>query len=227
MNEVFVLDLGVEGQADTENRLTPDWMNEVQACLDEVERSTGPAGLVTTGTGKFYSLGFEPERFLRPDVGEYLMAGQRLFARVLTLSVPTVAAIRGHVFAGGALFAMAHDQRVMRADRGFFCLPEIDLGLDLGSTGLILPGGMADLLTARLPARTARTAILTGHRYGGVEALDAGIVDAIAGDADATLAAAVSIAAGLARTRGPGLSAMKRWLYRDVLAGLSELALTA
>jgi enoyl-CoA hydratase/carnithine racemase len=223
-DSVFILDLGEPGRADTENRFTPEWMSAVHACLDEVEASTGDAALVTTGTGKFYSNGFEPERFLRPDVADYLLEGQQLFARMLTLSVPTVAALQGHTFAAGAIFAMAHDIRVMRADRGFFCLPEIGLGFTMPG-GLAIPGGMADLLVARMPRPTAHQAILTGRRYGGGDALTAGIVDAVAAEDD-LLPLAVSRAAELAATRGPALTAMKAWLYREVVGALRTLRMT-
>ena len=50
-----------------------------------------------------------------------------LLARVLESGVPTVGALQGHVFAAGAMLALAHDERVMRGDRGFFCLPEVDI----------------------------------------------------------------------------------------------------
>lgn len=42
-----------------------------------------------------------------------------------------MAAVNGHGFAGGCMFAFACDYRVMREDRGFLCLPEVDLGFDL------------------------------------------------------------------------------------------------
>jgi enoyl-CoA hydratase/carnithine racemase len=51
--------------------------------------------------------------------------------RLLCFPVPTIAAINGHAFAGGFMLAFAHDYRIMRTDRGFLCLPEIDLGMGL------------------------------------------------------------------------------------------------
>lgn len=48
-------------------------------------------------------------------------------ARILTLPEPTVAAVSGHVFGAGAMLAMAHDWRIMRSDRGYFCFPEVDI----------------------------------------------------------------------------------------------------
>jgi Delta3-Delta2-enoyl-CoA isomerase len=43
-----------------------------------------------------------------------------LLASLLAAPLPTVAAIQGHCFAAGAMLALAHDWRVMRADRGYF-----------------------------------------------------------------------------------------------------------
>ncbi len=33
----------------------------------------------------------------------------------------------GHVYAAGAMMALTHDYRIMRNDRGWFCLPEVHL----------------------------------------------------------------------------------------------------
>lgn len=48
---------------------------------------------------------------------------------MLALPVVTVTALQGHTFAAGAMLSLAHDLRVMRADRGFWCLPEADIGI--------------------------------------------------------------------------------------------------
>lgn len=210
-DDVFVLDLG-----DDENRFSPDWLAAVDAALDEVEGAEGPRALVTTATGKFFSNGLDLAWLL--DHGDqrdaYLATAERLLARVLVLPVPAVAAVQGHAFAAGAMLALAHDARVMRADRGFWCLPEIDLGLPFSPV-------MSALIQARLPVQTAHTAMTTGRRYGGTDAAAAGIVDAAVAE-DAVRPAAVEAAAARARTAGPVLGAIKSRLYAPVLAELGS-----
>ena len=213
-NDVFILDIGEEGQTDTENRMTLGWFDEVNALLDEVEASTGPAALVTTGTGKFYSNGYVPEELLRTpeDKHAHFLVAQTLFARLLSSQLPTVAAINGHAFAAGALLAFAHDERFMRADRGFFCLPEIDIDIPI-------PGGMAALVLAQVSAQTAQEAMFTGKRYGAADAVAAGIARESAAPED-LLARAVDRAAQRAGHRGPTLSAIKSTTHRHVLQEL-------
>ena len=212
---VFILDLGEPGQVDTDNRFTPETIEQTNSLLDEVDASTGPAALVTTSSGKIYSNGFLPEKFFEPGVEEYLLSAQQLFARILTSELPTIAAIPGHFFAGGAMFAMAHDFRFMREDRGFFCLPEIDLGV-------AIPGGMSDLLQSRLPAQTFHKAVVAGHRFGGPEAQSSGIVDQ-ALPFDAILPTALALGEKLASKRGPLMASVKKYMYRSVLESLSTV----
>lgn len=214
---IFILHLDNQDGSDVENRFSPRWLEEAISCIDEAEAGTGPTALITTGAGKFYSNGFIPERFGGDpeSVQNYLLSGQALFARILSSELPTLAAIQGHAFAGGAILAMAHDRRVMRTDRGYFCLPEINLGLPL-------PGGMSDLLQSRLTPATCHEAMLTGRRYGGPEALAAGIVDEVTAEND-LMPAALAWAAATSPTRGATLAGMKRHLYRHVLSSLSRL----
>ncbi len=195
-----------------ENRFNPAFLSALDEALDEVEASEGAAALVTTGEGKFYSNGLDLA-WLSGDgaseAGPFVARVLRLFARVLTFPLATVAAMNGHAFAGGGMLALAHDFRVMRADRGFFCLPEVDLGLPLAP-------GMTALIKARLPVATAHEAIVTGKRFGGAEAADRGIVDAAA-DEDAVLSRALEIAAPLAGKDRATMAALKRGLYEDTL----------
>jgi len=215
---VFVLDLGVAGSAGTENRFTPDWLGEMEQALQQVLGSSGPAALVSTGTGKFYSNGLDLDWLSthREETTDYVARIQALFAAVLTLPMVTVAALNGHTFAGGAMLAVAHDTVVMRADRGFFCLPEVDIHIPFSP-------GMAALLQARLPAATAHEAMTTGRRYGGKQALAAGIVQETAAEDD-VLALAVARAAALTGKRGDTIGAIKSTMYAHVLAALADTA---
>ncbi|MGY1775636.1 enoyl-CoA hydratase-related protein [Geodermatophilus sp. SYSU D00804] len=210
-DDVLVLDLGAD-----ENRFSPDWLTAVDAALDEVEGASGPRALVTTATGRFFSNGLDlawlAEHADQRDA--YVARVQRLFARVLALPVVTVAAVQGHAFAAGAMLALAHDQRVMRADRGFWCLPEIDIDLPFSP-------GMSALVQARLTPQTAHVAMTTGRRYGGTDALAAAIVDRAVAEEDVR-PAAVEIAAAHTGKAGPTLGTIKSRLYAPVLALLRD-----
>lgn len=207
---VFVLDLG-----DGENRFHPDWVDVVSAALDEVEKAEGPRALVTAATGKFYSNGLDLDWLsANGDQWEpYLGRVHGVFARLLSLPLPTVAAINGHAFAGGAMLALSHDFAVMRDDRGYFCLPEVDLGMNFTT-------GMSALIRSRLPGATAHEAMITGRRYTAVEAQAAGIVQRIAPEAG-VLPAAVALAAGLAGKNGSAVGKIRTGLYEAAIEVLN------
>jgi enoyl-CoA hydratase/carnithine racemase len=209
--EVFILRLDAG-----ENRFSPDVITEVNRRLDEVEKHEGPHALVTTGTGKFFSNGLDLDWMMgegREDASGYLSSVLRILARVLTFPAATVAAINGHAFGAGGQLALAHDERVMRADRGFFCMPEIDMRAPLHP-------GMTALIQARLPAQTAHECITTGRRYGGIDALSAGIVDHAVPEGE-VLARAVARAEALADNAHPVLRELKQGLYPAVLEALA------
>ncbi|WP_371502110.1 enoyl-CoA hydratase-related protein [Kitasatospora sp. NBC_00374] len=210
-DDVFVLDLG-----DTENRFHPDWLAAVGALLDEVEKADGPRALVTAATGKFYSNGLDLEwLFANADrAGEYVAGVQALLARLLTLPVVTVAALQGHTFAAGAMFSLAHDFRVMRGDRGYWCLPEAEIDIPFTP-------GMSALIQARLAPQAAHEAMTTARRYGGHDALAAAIVDRTA-DEDAVRRTAVELAAAHTAKAGPTLGTIKTRMYPHVLAALAQ-----
>lgn len=211
---VFVLDLG-----SGDNRIGGNWVEAVGAVLDEVESAPLPRALVTTATRKNWSLGFDLDWFAANAelVPRFVAAYHELLARLLTLGAPTVAAVQGHTFAGGALLAIAHDQRVMRADRGYFCLPEVDLGL-------AFTPGMSALIAARLPANVAHEAMTTGRRYGGSEAQEVGIVNDAVG-ADQVLPRALELAGALADKQAATLATIKERLYGAATQALRDARL--
>ena len=134
-------------------------------------------------------------------------------ARILVFPIPTVAAMNGHAFGIGALLALAHDQRVQNTERGWFCLPEVDLRMRFNPFQLALVVG-------KLSRPTANEAVLSGRRYDGDASLAAGIVDAVAAPDD--LVHGRDRARGAARRARPAtiVQTLKGDLYAGMLATL-------
>jgi Delta3-Delta2-enoyl-CoA isomerase len=210
-DDVFLLDLG-----DGENRFHPDWIAAVNGALDEVEKADGAHALVTTAIGKFFSNGLDLE-WLGANSDkhqEYVVSVHELFARLLSLPLITVAALQGHAFAAGAMLSLAHDFRVMRVDRGFWCLPEAEINIPFTP-------GMSALIQARLAPQVAHEAMTTARRYGGADALTAAIVDLAVG-AEEVRGSAVQIAGAHAGKAGATLATIKARLYANVLDALRD-----
>ncbi|SRR5581483_769913 len=199
-----------------ENRLHPRLLDDLDQVLDELEGDGSPGALVLTGSGKFFSNGLDLEYMAaNPADSEGTLARvHRLFARLLGLEVPTVAAINGHAFAAGAMLALCFDQAVMREDRGWFCFPEADLGLPFTS-------GMSALISARLSPPVAHEAMVLARRYSGPEALAAGIVAELAPEED-VLERALARAEALAGKPRHAIAAIKRGLYAGALELLAD-----
>jgi enoyl-CoA hydratase/carnithine racemase len=208
---VWILNLG-----DDENRFNPDWMTAVQEALDEVAAKPEPRALVTTASGKFWSNGLDLDWLGQNQdrIGAFVDQVHGLLAKCLAAPLPTVAAIQGHCFAAGAMLALAHDWRVMRADRGFFCLPEADINIPFTP-------GMSALIQAKLTPSAASTAMVGAQRFGGEAAHALKIVDVAAAEDD-VLAEAVMLAGSHAAKLGGTLATIKGRMYAPVLSVLRD-----
>jgi len=150
---------------DGENRFNPDFLSAFLGTLDEVENDTEALTLVVTSAHeKIFSNGIDLEWVIpviqKNDIDTtkaFFYQLNALFKRIVTYPLLTVAAISGHAFAGGAIMSCAFDFRFMRSDRGYFCFPEVDLGIPF------LPG-MNALLTKAIPQYKVEEMQYTGCR---------------------------------------------------------------
>jgi enoyl-CoA hydratase/carnithine racemase len=181
-----------------ENRWNTTFVRAFADALDEVEASTGPAALVTrSASEKFFSNGLDLDWVQNPDA--HPEAGDRqafggefmaLMGRIITLPVPTVCAVNGHAFGAGFMSALCHDVRIMRADRGFLCANEMQLGMRIPQPELAL-------FRHKMSRNAFFETVQLAKRWAAPAALEAGIVQQIA-DLDELLAAAQARAAELA-----------------------------
>ena len=155
-----------------EGKFTDVFVNEVNEALNQIESDSSAKLLLITGVGKNFSQGFDIPFVLScgDKAEEFIDDSLRMLSRFLKLGIPTVAAINGHAFGIGAVLALACDFRCMRIDRGYFCLPEVNLNMGL-------PPLMNGLIKVKLSPSVARECLLSGKRFSGEEAFSKGIVD--------------------------------------------------
>ena len=159
-----------------ENMFTTSVMQEYLAAFDTVEKYPGNSALlITSKHEKTFSTGINLNWLTaqsEADQKQFLLAFETVLYRLAMLNAPTVVCLNGNAYAGGALIAAAADFRVMRADLGRYCLPEININMSF-------PPIMVDVID-RLPNKQAvKHMMLTGKAYTGQECLVADIVDAI------------------------------------------------
>lgn len=120
-----------------ENRHNPDFAKSMLNAFDEIEKEESIFCVVITSSDKKnWSLGIDLEwavKAMEPKethrMKEFMYQLNELSKRILLFPMPVIAAINGHVFGDGAVLACACDFRYMKADRGFFCFPEIDIDI--------------------------------------------------------------------------------------------------
>jgi len=207
---VFVLRL-----ARGENRFDRALLGALEAALDAVENTHGAAALVCTGSGRFFSNGYDLDALGHLDRGgrrAFIRDHEALLARWLRLPRPTLAAQGGHAVGAGALLALACDRRIMLREGALFWLPEIDARIPFRP-------GMWALLRQRLAPSALRDATLAGRRYGGADALRDGIVHELAAEED-LLELAVERASELAGRSAESVGALRRALDDEVADAL-------
>jgi len=185
------------------------------AALDRLEFDDAyPSGAVITTSAlpKFYSNGLDLEHALSTET---FLPQQlyKMFNRLLTYPMPTIALLNGHAFAGGLMLAMHHDYRVMNPSRGFVCVNELDFGVPLKPA-------MSSIFRIKTSPATYRSLVLEAHRFDGKAALAAGIVDGLGGLDEALGLVAARKLTEKGKTGIYGL--MKAEMYQESVNMLSE-----
>jgi enoyl-CoA hydratase/carnithine racemase len=170
---VFVLTM-----SDDENCWNTTFVREFAKALDEVEASEGAAALVTLSVhDKFFSNGLDLEWISSKGDhrgGDRVAFGaefMEVMGRIITLPVPTIAAVNGHAFGAGFMCALGHDVRLMREDRGYLCANELQIGLTI-------PEPEIALFRHKIPAAAFHETVILARRWTANAAVAAGFVEA-------------------------------------------------
>jgi enoyl-CoA hydratase/carnithine racemase len=136
---------------------------------------------------------------------------RRFSAAVLTLYAfpkPVVASLHGHALAGGCVFALCADWRVLR--RGAV------IGLNEVKVGVPLPFGVALIVREAVPKHKVTEVALLGRNFTDEAALAAGLADELS-DADGIEALARARIEEFVEKDGFAFSVTKRYLRSSVV----------
>lgn len=214
-----------------DNRLVTSFCQSFLLALDILEFEYPPGVVITTsGITKFFSNGLDLEHATQTK-GFWSSSLFTLFKRLLTYictqvlearhmltkyryPMPTVALVNGHAFAGGCMLAMYHDYRIFNPTRGFLCLNELDLGVPLKPA-------MSSIFRQKITAQHVyRSLVLEAKRFGGKEALEAGLVDGLGGLDEALAFVGERKLADKAKTGVYGV--LKAEMYRETVRYLEH-----
>jgi enoyl-CoA hydratase/carnithine racemase len=174
------------------NALDPGLVGALVEAVEAAGRDPGVGCLLISGSGRAFSAGGDLTAMLGMDAAAfrtYIEGLQALSLAMWRLRVPSVAALQGHVLAGGFELAIECDIRVA-ADDASFGLPDTRIGLSPTS-------GMSWLLPRIVGEGWARHLLLTAETIDVATAERIGLVTRVVPRAEldsATLALAQAIA---------------------------------
>lgn len=199
-----------------ENRVDSDAIDGWNELLDSVEAAPDVSAVVVVGEDRYWSTGLDLDHVGTMSSNERMAFMRRVdlvLGRLLTAPIITVAALNGHTYAAGALLALAHDYRVMRQDKGFFCLPSVDVGIPFSP-------GMSAMISSKLGQPISHDLVVSGRRIGGLEAAATGVVTR-AVTADQVLDVATEYAHAYSGKDPNVLGTVKRRMYSEAAGMLT------
>jgi len=161
------------------NAIDDRLVEELSASLGQLADDPRVRGTILTGTGSFFSFGFDIPHFLgysKEAFTEYLGRFTTLYRELFSHPKPIVAALNGHAVARGCMLATACDARIMVGGKAKIGLNEIAFGSSVFA-------GSVGMLRFCVGERRAQEILYAGTLYSADEALAFGLVDAIATDA--------------------------------------------
>lgn len=153
-----------------ENRFNPEFNAAMLQAFGEIEADQAVSSVVIVSNDpKNWSQGIDLLWMLDkaakndlPAIRAFIYGANEVFKRILLFPMPVIGAINGHAFGDGSIMACCCDFRFMKADKGFFCFPEVDIDIPF------LPGMLA-MLRKAMPTYKMEDAVFSGKRMGARE----------------------------------------------------------
>ncbi len=194
------------------NAINGALVDELRKALKSLEDDPEAGSIILTGSGRFFSFGFDVPEFLlfeREDFREYLISFTDLYAYLFLYPKPVVAALNGHTIAGGCMLALACDHRIMASGRARISLNEINFGASVFA-------GATEMLRFWAGSANANHILFSGAMYSAEEAKGLGLVHEVV-TPDALIDSARKVASGLASKYPPAFATIKSVLRKSII----------
>jgi len=200
-----------------ENRQNLHFAQKMSSILDEIVNDQDMNSAVITSTDvKCWSLGVDIEwlgtQFADQNldnIKKFMYTMNDVFKKLLLLPIPVIASINGHAFGNGAILSCACDFRFMKSDRGYFCFPEVDLGIPF------LPGMIAFARKA-MPEYKFNEMKLTGKKAGAAELKACHVVEKACVNAEELFSESMAFAKTFQKKKGI-FSEHKKRMHKQII----------
>ena len=199
------------------NALNEPMVEELAEAFQNLGKDDTVRSVILTGSGKFFSFGFDVPEFLRyskSDFISYLEKFTNLYTNIFQFPKPLIAALNGHTIAGGCMLATACDYRLMVLGKAKISLNEITFGSSVMA-------GSVEMLRFCVGSRNAQSILYSGAMYSAEEAFQLGLVDQVSTE-DALAEDARMVAQELAQEDSPAFRSMKLLLRKPVAEQMIE-----
>ena len=201
---------------DNRNALSTKLVHQLRQGLTDATEEPGVRAVVLDHTGGTFCAGADLAEAVGRDPGDLAVDRARelthLLRRILKLPLPVIAAIDGHVRAGGLGLVGACDIAVA-GPASTFALTEARIG--------VAPSIISLTLLPKMTARAAGRYFLTGEKFGADEAAHIGLITVAADDVEAAVSA---LAAEIGKGSPQGLAASKALTTAPILAAFNRHA---
>jgi Delta3-Delta2-enoyl-CoA isomerase len=192
------------------NALNPAVIQELSEAFEALRDDPAARAVVLTGSGRFFSFGFDIPEFLsftREEFASFLTSFTALYRALFSYPKPLVAALNGHAVAGGCMLALAADTAIVAEGHAKIALNEIAFGSSVFA-------GSTEMLQFRTTTRASEI-LYSGAMYAPAEAREVGLVSEVVA-AEMLLDRARAIAGELASKRPAAFASVKALLRSPV-----------
>ena len=203
------------------NAIDESLLAALEAALAEAEADPNVRALLLTGSGAFFSGGFDLSAPRRDDedAARVVVLYRSSHRRLLGFGKPTLALVNGHAIAGGLVLALACDVRLA-------CDVPARIGLNEVAIGSSFPTAALEIVRARLSARVAAQLTLGAELHPLSDGVALGVIERLL-PPDTALESALEVAERLGAFPREVFAHTKQALLGEALARIDAVPMAA